>query len=265
MVHDEKTTNDQATHDKATEEKTTKERSAALGIGGALFLVAAGFFLWRDLALPSELVVLAVAVLASAAAMLGWPRGWSPAIGPAALLATTAGTGLLFLATKAQGLLPALGVALVASIVVLYRTDRRRRESAGADLTHWLAWYTFGTALLAATSALYFVFLTTGFAAESVARRLVPTILWLSTGLGLFIGADRRTPPATHVGMVFVAVAVLKAALYDSTHLAGGLRIAMLAAVGGLLMFAARTLSRPRRPAGPVEDGARVTLTGKGA
>jgi hypothetical protein len=255
MIHDEETTH----------EKATKERSAALAIGGALFLGAAGFFLWRDLALPSELVVLAVAVLASAAATLGWPRGWPPALGPAALLATTAGTGLLFLGTKAPGLLPALGVALVASIVALYRTDRRRRENAGVDLAHWLAWYAFGTALLAVTSALYFVFLTTGFATDAVARRLVPTILWLSLGLGLLIGADRRRPPATHVGMAFIAVAILKAVLYDSTHLAGGLRVAMLAAVGGLLVFAARTLGRSRRPARPLQDSPRATLTEKGA
>jgi hypothetical protein len=229
--------------------KATREKSTALAAGGALFLVAAGFFLWRDLALPASLVALAVALLASAAALLGGKRGWPPAVGPVALLVTSAGSGLWFLATKDPRLLPALGVALVGSLVVLARAERRRDPEArsGAELAHWLAWYAFGTALLATTSALYFVFLTTGVAADSVARRLVPTVLWLALGLGLLIGADRRARAAEHVGLGLIGIAVLKAAVYDSTHLAGGLRVAVLAAVGGLLVFAGNLVRRPRR------------------
>jgi len=229
--------------------KATREKSIALAAGGALFLVAAGFFLWRDLALPPALVALAVAVLSVGAAWLGAKRGWPPAVGPVALLLTSAGSGLWFLATKDARLLPALGVALVGSLIVLARAERRRdlEVRSGAELAHGLAWYAFGTALLATTSALYFVFLTTGVAADSVARRLVPTVLWLALGLGLLVGADRRGRGAEHVGLALLGVAVVKAAVYDSTHLAGGLRVAMLAAVGGLLVFAGNLLRRPRR------------------
>ncbi|HEX2657056.1 MAG TPA: hypothetical protein VHU40_02235 [Polyangia bacterium] len=243
------------------ESKTTQEKSVALAVGGALFLVAAGFFLWRDLALPTELVALAVTVLAAVTTLLGARRGWPPAVGPVALLATSAGSGLWFLATKEPRLLPALGVALVGSLIALARDDRRRRRQARgeADLAHWVSWHAFGTALLATTSALYFVFLTTGVAADSVARRLIPTVLWLAVGLGLLVGADRRHRGAEHVGLALIGVAVLKAAVYDSTHLSGGLRVAVLAAVGGLLVFAGTVVRRPRRPtlpevAGP-EDG----------
>jgi len=246
--------------------KATREKSTALAAGGALFLVAAGFFLWRDLALPTELVALVVAVLAALVAVWGGERGWPPAVGPAALLVTSAGSGLWFLAIKEPRLLPALGVALVASLFVLARTGRRsRRETrAGGELAHRLSWYAFGTALLATTSALYFVFLTTGVAADSVTRRLVPTVLWLALGLGLLLGAERRGRGAEHVGLALIGVAVVKAAVYDSTHLAGGLRVALLAAVGGLLVFAGSLVRRPALPrrAGEHDEGA---APGKGA
>jgi len=80
---------------------------------------------------------------------------------------------------------------------------------------------------------------------ESVARRLVPTLLWLALGLVLFIAGRARTRAAAHVGLGLIAVALTKAVTYDTTHLQGGLRVAVLAAVGGLLLFAARGVRAP--------------------
>lgn len=240
--------------------KATAEKSRALAVGGGLFLATAGFFLWRDLALPPSLVAVVVAVLAAGAALIGGARGWSPAIGPAALLVAGAGSGLWFLATKDAQLLPALGVALAGSLIILVRRRQHDDVRFGADLAHRLGWYAFGVALLAATSALYFVFLTTGVAADSVARRMVPTVLWLALGLGLLVGAERDGRGAEHVGLGLIGVAVLKAAFYDSTHLAGGLRVAVLAAVGGLLLFAG-SLVRRQRPASSRDES---TVAGEG-
>ena len=81
---------------------------------------------------------------------------------------------------------------------------------------------------------------TLGVAAESLARRLIPTIGWLAIGLALFIAARSRASAPGRVGVGFVAVAVLKALIYDSTHLQGPLRVTVFAAVGVLLLAGAR-------------------------
>ena len=89
--------------------------------------------------------------------------------------------------------------------------------------------------------------LTLGVADESLARRLIPTIGWLAIGLALLIAARSRASAAGRVGVGFVAVAVLKALIYDSTHLQGPLRVTVFAAVGVLLLAGARlTASRER-------------------
>jgi hypothetical protein len=215
-------------------------------VGGAAFIALAGFFLWRDLDLPRELMLLAAAVVAGGAAALGLPRRW-PALAPAAQLATTAGGALWFLADKRPSLLPALAVAAAASLVTVVRSEA---GALGAGpLPHRIRWYGLGAALLAASWGLYFHFFTTGVAADSVARRLIPTLVWLALGLALFI-AGRRRSPAGQVGLGLTAIALVKAAAYDTTHLAGGLRVTVLAAVGALLLFAAGVLDR-RRPGAP--------------
>src|SRR5438552_1731254 len=91
-----------------------KKESTALAVGGGAFLLLAGFFLWRDLALPRELVMLAAVVLAAGAAALGRPRAL-PALGPAALLAATAAAGGWYAVERAPGILPALLVALIGA------------------------------------------------------------------------------------------------------------------------------------------------------
>src|SRR5256885_17075239 len=172
--------------------RSDRERTALLA-GGAGFLVLAGVFLWRDLDLPHEMVLLAAAVLAGAAAVLGWPRRW-PVVAPLALLGATASGGLWFLADQRPALLPALAATLVASLAAVLRAESGL--DAGADsAAHRLRWYGLGAALLTSSFGFYFHFLTTGFAADSVARRLVPTVGWLVMGLALFLPGRRRPPP----------------------------------------------------------------------
>jgi hypothetical protein len=238
----------------------TKRESSILALGGAAFLALAGFFLWRDLELPRELVVLAAILIAGAATVLGRPRRW-PVLAPAALLAATASAGLWFLGDKRPALLPALATALVAGVAAVIRAEGRAAPAdplrdhglTSEPLAARLRWYGLGAALLASTSAFYFHFFTSGFAADSVLRRLVPTIFWLATGLALFIAGGRRArhgaqgQAQVHVGLALAAVALTKALAYDTTHLAGGPRVAVLALVGGLLLFAARIARRPER------------------
>ena len=67
-------------------ERTTGERTkdaTVLMLGGAGFLLLAGGFLWRDLALPAEAVLLVAALAALAATLFQLPRRW-PVVPPVA-------------------------------------------------------------------------------------------------------------------------------------------------------------------------------------
>jgi hypothetical protein len=211
--------------------------------GGTAFLTVAGVFLWRDLDIPHEMLLLAAALGLGVAAVLGWPRRW-PALAPLALLAAAGAGGLWFLVDQRPALLPALTATLAATLAAVIRAEGT--DEAGADtLAHRLRWYGLGAALLAASFGFYFHFLTTGIAADTVARRLVPTVGWLVLGLALFVAGRPRTRAARQVGAGLVAVALAKAAIYDTTHLAGAWRVLGLAAVGALLLFASSVVRRP--------------------
>jgi hypothetical protein len=221
---------------------TKPNESTLLAVGGAGFLILAAFFLWRDLALPPVAMLIASAVAAAAAATLQWPRRL-PALAPAALLVIAAWGGLWYVALKSPSLLPALVVTAAGSIAAL----AIRESSGGWSDSGWarrLAWYATGAAFLVATWALYFYLFTLGVASESVVRRLIPTIVWLAVGLALLVaGRTRRAPPA-QVGISLMAVALVKALFYDTTHLYGPSRVAVLGAVGVLLLAGARMLHR---------------------
>jgi hypothetical protein len=228
-------------------ELTKKNSSPVLAAGGAVFLALAAIFLVRDLALPPETLMGAAALLAAVAALLG--RRW-PAVGPGALLAVAVVSGAWYTTVKSPILLPALVLTALASIVTVVMHERRAAaappDSAPA-IAAQLAWYAAGAAFLVASGALYFHFLTLGVASESLVRRLIPTIAWLAIGLGLLIAARRPASPPGQVGVAFVAVAVLKALIYDSTHLQGPLRVTVFAAVGALLLAGARLVNDRER------------------
>jgi hypothetical protein len=226
---------------------TSKNSSSLLAAGGAGFLALAAIFLVRDLALPPETLLGVVALVASVAAILGRPRRWRW-VAPGVLLAVTLVGGGWYLAVTSPALLPGLALAAFGSIAAVVLQERRA-SGAPSDAAVPLAWYAAGTACLVASAALYFHFLTLGFADESLARRLIPTIGWLAIGLALLIAARRPTSPPGRVGIGFVAVAAIKALAYDSTHLQGPLRITVFAAVGVLLLAGARLISDRERAA----------------
>jgi hypothetical protein len=218
-------------------DETAAKQSVALGLAGGIFLALAGLFLWRDLALPRELGALAVTLVAGAAAVLGVPRRW-PVLAPSALLAATLGTGLWFLAEMRPGLLAALAAGLLAATAAVLRAEGGPPQP-GRRWADQLTWYALGAAFLVGTWAFYLEVLTLGLASESVARRLVPTVVWLACGLFLFVVGRRWNPAAVHTGLGLSAVAIVKAAAYDTTHLAGPARVIALALVGALLLAAA--------------------------
>lgn len=225
---------------------TSKNSSSLLAACGAGFLALAAIFLVRDLALPPETLMSAAAVLAAIAAVAG-RRRW-PAVGPGALLGVALAGGAWYAMVKSPALLPALALAAVASIAVVVMHERHTAVSSPAPAPAGpLAWYAAGAAFLVASAAFYFQFLTLGVANESLARRLIPTIAWLAIGLGLLIAARRPTSPPGRVGIGFISVAVLKALVYDSTHLSGPLRVTVFAAVGALLLAGARLINDRER------------------
>ncbi|HLK89074.1 MAG TPA: hypothetical protein VKZ18_04215 [Polyangia bacterium] len=225
--------------------------STWLKLGGAGFLALSAGFLWRDLTLPPAALMLVAAGLATLATLFRLPRRW-PLVAPAAVLLTALAGGGWFLADKNPLLLPALGTALVAGIVGVVQVEHAEAWP-GSALPGRVAWYAAGAAFLVATWAFYFHFLTTGIAADSVARRLVPTIVWLAVGLGLFVaGGGRGQRASVQVGGALAGLALAKAVAYDTTHLSGPLRVAVLGAVGALLLTGGQTLARaagPRRAA----------------
>jgi hypothetical protein len=224
------------------QQETKPNESTLLAVGGAGFLMLAGFFLWRDLALPPAAVLIAAAVATSAAVTMQWPRRW-PALAPAALIVVSAWGGLWYAALKSPSLLPALAVTAAGSVAAL-----AIRQSGGAwPESGWarrLTWYAAGAAFLAATWALYFHLFTLGIASESVVRRMIPTVVWLAVGLALLVAGRTRSAPPAQVGIALMAVALAKALFYDTTHLYGPSRVAVLGAGGGLLLAGARMLHR---------------------
>lgn len=217
---------------------TRPKDSSWLALAGTAFLLLAGFFLWRDLELPREVLLTAAALVAGLATVLRWPRR-IPVLAPLALTLTTVAAALWYTLEKGPGLLPPLVIGLVAGLAGVLRAQQEDDRAANAA-----TWYAFGLALLAASWALYFHFFTVGIAADTVARRLIPTLLWLGVGLAFFIGGRGRVMAAVHVGLGFIAVAAGKAAFYDTTHLHGTMRVLVLVAVGALLLFGSRVLGR---------------------
>jgi hypothetical protein len=222
---------------------TTTRHSTALAAAGGAFLILAGFFLWRDLSLPHELVMTVLALAAGAAAVLGWPRRW-PMAAPALLIATTVASAGWFTLEKQPSLLPPLLIALVTGGAALLRSLHQGEDR----LVDRLTWYAFGAALLAASWGLYFHFFTAGFAADWVARRMIPTVAWLGMGLAFLVVGQGRRAATVHVGLGFVGVALAKAAFYDTVQLQGTLRILVLGVVGLLLMLGARALGPGKTP-----------------
>lgn len=208
---------------------------AMMSAGGVL-LALAGVFLWRELQVPWEMLPVLASTVAAGAAIFGARRG-KTLIPTVVLLAVGLAGGALYAITRSPLLLLPMLLTLVATVITTAVLHRRTRAPEDA-LQRVVLWYGMTASAIATSAALYFHFFTLGFAQDDLARRLVLTLGWLVTGVALVLWSRRRDEAVIRdSGFVFIALALLKAVAYDTTHLDGVLRIAGLA-VGGLLLMA---------------------------
>ncbi|MHB8875686.1 MAG: DUF2339 domain-containing protein [Myxococcaceae bacterium] len=222
--------------------------SGVLMSAGAVLLALAGFFLWRDLAVRPELLVGAGAVLAAGVSLAGVRRRW-PLVGPIVLLATGLLGGGWYAATREPVLLGALAVTLAASLATALGTQHAM-PSEKERYQRVLAWYGLAVAALVTSFAFYFHFLTLGAAQDELGRRAILTLGWLVAGVSFVLWGRKRGENAIRdAGFLFLAAAVGKAVLYDTTHLEGMLRVGLLAVAGAVLLGSGAIATRIR-PAG---------------
>jgi hypothetical protein len=206
-----------------------------LGGAGAALLAVAGVFGWRELHVDVAYLLTAGAGAGLVLSALLKKR----ALVDAGLL-ITAGCGALgglwYAAARNGALLPGMALALLSSLVFLFVGYPRARAQAAARSVA-LGLGTLVLTVLSASWSLYFHFLTTGVAVDSVARRLVLTLCWALFGVGLVVASGRlREAAMRYAGYVLVLAATLKALIYDTTHLGGGLRVLVLLAAGVVLI-----------------------------
>ena len=231
--------------------------------GGALLGGMALLFLWRDLAVSPEYLLLVAAAVAGVANLYS-ARSQSRLgffAGPIAVLSVSGAAALWYAAARTPALIPTFGACCVVACVLILRPRtivsasqgamRSGLDAADGRLRQLLAWYGVTLSALGLTFASYFQYLTLGVAANEVGRRAVLTLAWMVGGV-LLVGLARKRdePGARDAGFAFIAVAVAKAALYDTTHLAGWMRIATLA-IGALVLLAgSATVSKLGKGAG---------------
>jgi hypothetical protein len=216
--------------------------------GGALLCGLATVFLWGQLAIDVEYLLVLAALVATALGIAERPRAhpdWGMlSLGGIAALSGSwfAGGAYLGLVESAAfhplPLLLALGLSLVGALAVVAVTWQRADEKRAARLMYALV----GIATLA-SGALYYQLFTVGIAEHQVARRMILTLAWLAGGLTLIVRSGGRTA-LRNPGRLLLGAAFLKALAYDTTHLEGSLRIVALLVTGGLLFGGAWAVRR---------------------
>jgi uncharacterized membrane protein len=231
--------------------------SRVLTFAGLGLLALAAVFGWQEL----ELEAVLIAVVASGAALLFSLQRLDGALrwlAPALLAVAGIASALAWLAFKLPLLL--LGVALpvagAAWVAVRLARSASAPSTPGAAkelplrLPEFLTWQTLGLGLVMLTGGAYFHLLALH--VDDLARRLVLTIVWTLLGLTtVFVARKLEDTAPRDAGFVVLACAVAKATLYDTTHLFGGLRVAVLVTVGALLLVGARLLKRLHRAPEP--------------
>lgn len=216
---------------------------------GAVLTGAAAFFLWRDLQVPPELLVATVAVAAAITSAVH-SRKW-PLAGPLVLLGTSVVGALWYAATREPVLLAGLGASFLANAFLVARVHRGL-DSQVERLRAFVTWFGLAVATLATSAAFYFQFLTLNLLHDETWRRLILTLGWLGLGLwGARYARGRKDAVVRDASFLMLAAAVGKALLYDTAHLAGWQRIAVLAVSGlALLGSGFMALRRPTEAEG---------------
>lgn len=221
-----------------------------LQLAGLGLLALAAVFGWEELELEAVLVAV---LLSGAATVFSLQRleGALRWLSPALLLVAASTSALAWLAFKLPLLL--LGVALpvlgAAWMAVRMQREPTRVAPPGAvaelplRVPELLTWQALGLGLLSLSGGLYFHLLT--LRVDELERRPVLTLVWTLLGLGgVLLGRWLKDTAPRDAGFVVLAAAIVKATLYDTTHLFGGLRIVLLAIVGALLLGGSRLVKR---------------------
>lgn len=227
--------------------------TTVLFLAGAALLVLAGVFGWNELEVSAPYFTFVAAVVAAVVSLLRLevvPRWLAPLL----LFGTTVASGFAWLMFKQPPLLIGVAVATVAAAWQAHQLARTPVVPLAASaafplrLPEFLTWQTLGLGLLTLISGASFHLVT--LEVESLARRPALTAVWTLLGLvGLWLGRRRKDTAPRDAGFVVLGFAIVKAAVYDSTHLFGGLRIGALAAIGGLLVVSGLLLRRQERDA----------------
>lgn len=218
-----------------------------LAAAGAGMLCLAGGFLWRDLQVQPEVLLVVASVLGAGVAL--WSRGRQPLLGPAAMIACTLAGGAWYAIGRSPLLLIGLAASWAAALLGIALGNRA--PHAAADRVHnVLLWHGFVLASVVTSCAVYFQFLTLGIP-DHIGRRLVLSLLWLLAATLLMVTARvTGRAVARDAAFGFVAMALAKAILYDSAHLDGWLRVGEFA-VAALLLWSAAWVARSRQLRSP--------------
>jgi hypothetical protein len=224
-----------------------KVETQVMGVAGAGLLALAGLFLWQELQVRAEvLLVLGATVAAVSAAVLH--RFKIQLIGPAVLLGATGLGALWYGATREPLLLAGLGVAFVAALGLAVLD--RRAPAVESPVSRWhrlLSWHGVALSGLVTSCAVYFhIFDASDLSLQGfVARRALFSGTWLLAGVGLVLfGRAQRATEMRDSGFLVLAAAVSKLLIYDTTHLDGLLRVGTLAAAGAVLLGSAAVVRR---------------------
>jgi hypothetical protein len=246
-MHAETTTQTAGNAGPARAAPVAKVETQVMGVAGAGLMLLAGFFLWRELQVRAEvLLVLGAAVAAVAATVLR--RLKVQLMGPVLLLIATGGGALWYGATREPLLLAGLVVAFAAALVLAVLD--RRTPPLESSLDRWhrlLSWHGVGVAGLVTSFSVYFqVFDASDLSLQDfVARRAILSLGWLLSGVGLVLfGRASRATELRDAGFLVLAAAVSKLLIYDTTHLDGLLRVGALAVAGVVLLGSAAVVRR---------------------
>jgi hypothetical protein len=227
--------------------EVVKVEAQVMGVAGAGLVALAAFFLWRELQVRAEMLLVITAGVAAVGAFT--LRQWKVQLfGPVALLGATGAGALWYGATREPLLLAGLAVAFVAAVVLAVMD----RSAAQADSTtsRWhrlLSWHGVALSGLVTSFAVYFqVFDASDLSLQDfVARRALLSLAWLLSGVALVLfGRARQATEVRDSGFLVLAAAVTKLLVYDTTHLDGLLRIGALAVGGGVLLASAAVVRR---------------------
>jgi hypothetical protein len=224
-----------------------KLETRVLGLAGGGLLALAAVFLWRELAVPAE-VVLVVATVAAVVAAGVLSRLRVPLVGPAVLLGATGLGALWYGATREPLLLVGLGAAFAGTVALAVMARRAPApESPTARWHRLLAWHGVALSGLVTSFAFYFqLFDASDLSLQHfVARRALLSLSWLAAGVALVLrGRSQRAGEVRDAGFVVLAAGVAKLLVYDTTHLDGLLRVGALAVGGAVLLGSAAVVRR---------------------